>query len=418
MSRLHSPDNRPVPARSRNADLVVVVLVHGTFAPKAPWSRSDSDFAEALALRLGPNTLVETFDWSGANSHEARLLAGQQLSERLRSIHAKHDRYRIFIIGHSHGGNVALYALREHEDQGLVSGVVCMATPFLSVRRRDVTRDLSTWRSGMLLCAFTLVGLIAMMLGSLPLILTVKFLRHAPDWVYLLVIVLPAMWIVTKVVNVVPMVLARFSAENVREWVSTRAEELVSKLVIPDIHVPVLTVATSGGAMGDEALFHLSLIRRLLSMSFVLWDKKVPAALFAFGLLFGIVARTPPFWGEKQRTVVVVITWCVYLATLGQIAWSSLASTALLRTLQFLFASNPLLHRLFFGALGGFDNWLIDALAEPSFMPVPSARHVMVEYKERTAVTKLRHSMIHEDPNVRNLISDWIVEVGRKQGEA
>lgn len=59
-----------------------VVLVHGTFAPQAAWSRRNSPFAWKLKIRLEAfnqfKVDVYPFDWSGTNSMSARTQASRE----------------------------------------------------------------------------------------------------------------------------------------------------------------------------------------------------------------------------------------------------------------------------------------------------------------------------------------------------
>ena len=43
-----------------------------------------------------------------------------------------------FIVAHSHGGNIALYALNHPELARKIRGVICLSTPFLNVRERNL----------------------------------------------------------------------------------------------------------------------------------------------------------------------------------------------------------------------------------------------------------------------------------------
>ena len=114
---------------------VVIHLVHGTFAPDAPWTRSDSCFRKKLKCRL-PDVDVhfEVPQWGGQNRHSARLEGAAKLREGIRE-HATRGIPQV-LIGHSHGGNACVLACRHLDDSlaGAVSGVACLSTPFLVVR--------------------------------------------------------------------------------------------------------------------------------------------------------------------------------------------------------------------------------------------------------------------------------------------
>lgn len=86
---------------------MAVVLVHGTFARDADWTLEDGPVTAEIRRRF-PHARVVPFNWSGANSPSARIKAGEELATVVKSIGAAGQ--SVWIIGHSHGGNVALYA--------------------------------------------------------------------------------------------------------------------------------------------------------------------------------------------------------------------------------------------------------------------------------------------------------------------
>lgn len=112
-----------------------IYLVHGTFSDGHEWIGEESPFSRELSdLAAGPTT-VKRFGWSGANSHSARLTAGAALAEELEASRRATPAVKQFVVGHSHGGNVALYASRIVQGLG---GCVCLATPFIEARIRRV----------------------------------------------------------------------------------------------------------------------------------------------------------------------------------------------------------------------------------------------------------------------------------------
>jgi hypothetical protein len=95
--------------------------------PVAAWYDPDSSFRRELELLLGESTQIEVFEWSGANSLGSRKDASEALTKHLVRAKARWPRRRHFVVAHSHGGNIALEAVRTEP----VSGLVTMATPFL-----------------------------------------------------------------------------------------------------------------------------------------------------------------------------------------------------------------------------------------------------------------------------------------------
>jgi hypothetical protein len=120
----------------------VVFLVHGTrllFARRAQWVRAGSRFINGLLNGLGPSTLIKSFTWSGRNSVGAREEAARRLSEHLRESAARFPGVRHSVIGHSHGGSVALKAVTAADLAD--ADVVCLSTPILCAVPRNVLTE-------------------------------------------------------------------------------------------------------------------------------------------------------------------------------------------------------------------------------------------------------------------------------------
>lgn len=105
---------------------------------------------------------IASFEWSGENTHEARLSAARALAAHVRSISADREGGKVHFVAHSHGGNVVLAAvhelLRSASDESRaarhpVGRIVLMGTPFLQkcwnrARYASVVRRLAhgSWR--------------------------------------------------------------------------------------------------------------------------------------------------------------------------------------------------------------------------------------------------------------------------------
>ncbi|MFZ3328128.1 MAG: hypothetical protein WA231_20570, partial [Methylocella sp.] len=97
-----------------------------------------SPLVKALRTKLGDGVQVEPFQWSGRNSHYARSRAATALRQHIQNCSERYFGADQFVIAHSHGGNVALYALRDPAVRGDVRGIVGLSTPFIYCRRRDL----------------------------------------------------------------------------------------------------------------------------------------------------------------------------------------------------------------------------------------------------------------------------------------
>ncbi len=135
----------------------VVVPVHGTWGKKAAWMESSSRFRTDLKDLLGEPT-VRPFRWSGGNSVRARARAAEELHEHLQALVAEFPDARLAVVAHSHGGNVALHALRDEVLARKVFGVACLGTPFLNVRERTLSaRPMAQLRLGAKAAVFLLI---------------------------------------------------------------------------------------------------------------------------------------------------------------------------------------------------------------------------------------------------------------------
>lgn len=113
----------------------VVTFVHGTFARRSKWCMPGAAMWTRVAEQV-PCSRIHRFEWSGENSHTARVVAGAALAEHVLAVASAQPRARHVLVCHSHGGNVALYAMRDQMVERNVGGVVFLATPFVDVAAR------------------------------------------------------------------------------------------------------------------------------------------------------------------------------------------------------------------------------------------------------------------------------------------
>jgi type IV secretory pathway VirB2 component (pilin) len=117
---------------------IVITMVHGTFASKAPWIRPNSPFSQLLLATLSP-AVIDPFVWSGGNGVRARAKAVDGLRDRIVEVRRKYPRAQHAFVAHSHGGNVVLSALADLHFAKHTLGVATLGTPFLhaSLRERE-----------------------------------------------------------------------------------------------------------------------------------------------------------------------------------------------------------------------------------------------------------------------------------------
>ncbi len=113
---------------------LAVFVVHGTYDATGEWPlqvAGKATFASELAR--GTRWTVEPFLWRTSVHHERRVEAAKDLAAQI----DRHRAKRIAIVGHSHGGNVAILAAEYCKRD--IETIVCLATPhvYLLVKGSD-----------------------------------------------------------------------------------------------------------------------------------------------------------------------------------------------------------------------------------------------------------------------------------------
>src|SRR5580704_10134742 len=130
---------------SENADASLrVILVHGTWGrgilvpTDEPWVgtywfNEGSQFRNNLEGKLkerGVVPQIEFIPWSGSNS----ILARSRVADTLRAhLDSSSPNVPQVVIGHSHGGNIALRAVKDSGASRTRVHIVTLATPFLQI---------------------------------------------------------------------------------------------------------------------------------------------------------------------------------------------------------------------------------------------------------------------------------------------
>ena len=123
---------KPLP-RAKADD--IVFLIHGTFASNAKWIDHHSILATKIQERI-PGISVRPFRWSGQNSYAERSIAADELAKTIKNATTS-PQSRVHLIGHSHGGNVALLAMKDENANAAVTSISFLGTPFFSFRPRS-----------------------------------------------------------------------------------------------------------------------------------------------------------------------------------------------------------------------------------------------------------------------------------------
>jgi carboxylesterase len=126
----------------------IIYIVHGSNAHTwwrrlanrgYPWWRRWSLFCCNLRRTFAQECEIREFQWSGHNTHQARIAAGSDLA---RTIEKDDLGRKIHVIGHSHGGNVALVAVNQLQPFR-VDSVFLLANPNMTLH--DSRESPSEW---------------------------------------------------------------------------------------------------------------------------------------------------------------------------------------------------------------------------------------------------------------------------------
>jgi ADP-ribose pyrophosphatase YjhB (NUDIX family) len=87
----------------------VFIIIHGTWGASSNWYTPGGDFFDALEKSLSTyKAAVVPFSWSGSISHHERVRAAHNLTKLIKTYDTATT--RIFLVAHSHGGNVGTLA--------------------------------------------------------------------------------------------------------------------------------------------------------------------------------------------------------------------------------------------------------------------------------------------------------------------
>ena len=142
-----------------SAPHVVVTLVHGTFARRADWTLPSSRLCRSISAAAHGPVRFEQFLWSGWNAVTSRRRGVERLTSHLTALLARWPNAQHFVIGHSHGGNIAFQAMRDGAVESRIAGVVCLSTPFLCAAPRNLgpVGPIAIWWFPVVVALFCLV---------------------------------------------------------------------------------------------------------------------------------------------------------------------------------------------------------------------------------------------------------------------
>ncbi len=404
-----------------SAPETVITLVHGTWAQHAwvkpirrrqgAWYERDLleklDKPEASEEEVGPkaerlydglsrrlpDAAIHRFCWSGGNSHSKRMEGGSQLRSHLEDLLERFPGSRHFVVAHSHGGTVALYALLRNGLSDRVAGVVTLATPFLHFNRRKLPGFLRLWIGAGVALALAVMVAGAVGIGDGGRVAEIVDYPSFWWWVSTVAVALAVLSVVSFVVSSFFYRRGEFGPMSVfglRDE-SEVADEL-KRLSLPDIGEGKLHAVL---ALGDEAAGALVtsqfLFSRVVTAFLRLLDPK--GLLFAWRNLVGAafvvsyaVGLSSPT-GDFLSNLVVAVLWALALGTAG---------VAILGLVILALGSLP------FGWDAGFLTLFVQTTAER----LPAGRAGVFQLGV-AANSGLAHS-IQTRPDVHDEVVSWI----------
>ena len=361
----------------------VLTLVHGTWSSTTGWVAAGSFLRRELEHRLAPaDVRFREFAWTGRNTHAARTDAGDRLAEFIRSGHALYPDARHFVVAHSHGGNVALYAMRDPAAREIVSGIVTLGTPFIHARRRDAHRY-----------ADAIAGLMLGVAALVPFVVldTLHLTRIAVAWlmagIALIVKLKPALsrWVIDTVTLEQAEIVATYQPPSVdpsklailctrgdeaRRWLHTWDVIARGPFIVGCVLLSVVEVAARSNLLASADSLAWSTLHRGLDTF----------------RLFGVDG-----WTFVVGGLVLCVAWGVVLMGSGVVRWPGYSREPLLANLLVEIGTDRV-------PRGAGDT---THSARTFDVPAPPRRH-------RRIRRWLRHSAICENEDVVGAIANWV----------
>lgn len=332
----------------------VITLVHGTFARNAQWINEGSSLRATLEKTLPGPLLIVPFRWSGRNSLAARHTASEQLGAVITKQLALYPEAEHYVIAHSHGGNIIMYALQDTELERQIDGVVCLSTPFLHVKKRNLGGGHGEAIVRSLLMVFV-IGLI-LLIGEASSFVTTDQNSY-PSLILLLCLL------------VLPVCLARL----LYPYIERRASALIEQMKLAPIGKDKLLIIRT---TGDEATLGLG-VSQLLSLLTGKWTQ--------------LVVRL------RQLVETMPFAWLLDLL---------IAFPALLGLPAILLAV------LTFGPRLGLYSMLVEINSEAVPPGSWSVHHLYPKIKfgeDSVRILQLSHSSAYQDDQALDLIQRWIM---------
>lgn len=379
----------------------VVVLVHGTFARGANWTQEDSPLATAVASALHGSVLLASFEWSGSNTHAARLAAGDSLAELLSSLRRSHPTASIHVVAHSHGGNVLAYAMRQPDVSGSLENVVCLGTPFIVAQPRNLGPTLR-----LLKFLEIAVKVVVALLIALVVALVVTSAVYVPGLATFMggALLLLVIGVSSKRVLRLMARLSQYVGLTLVPGLRRQQVDIVTLLQAQFDNVRILNLQTRR----DEAAGFLRLVDRVARIPFQLWSPNVVlwatagiTVLYVVGMVF-VTVRSEDWsqaWNEAMLGLLFAYMAYVVLVVIT-LAVLTLVAQVVCTVWPKIFRG----HALGFGEDGFIKNWLVNISASRR----PSAAERSDDELLSVTGRGLRHSLLYQDERAIECVAEWI----------
>jgi hypothetical protein len=400
-------------------DKIIVTLLHGTFAPNTAWVQEASSFCAGLRKHLGGSVGFYRIGWGGANTTAARQRGGEKLAAHILQVFHERPGTPHFIVGHSHAGNMALYALRDPEVGRKISGIVALNTPFVCVLRRN------TFQLFALMGALTVTWMLALSV-MYPIVWLGRtgfgeWSGTLPWWqlVLLSLVYYVAIMGIAHLGGAAGMRMSR-AVNRVAKWTVARREALIQDMSLPRTTVPLLAMRCAG----DEVVSFVGITSVIANAPIAVLH---PWSLFAaFCLLFtahwagwmpSLVSWLGSVRGSYVDTYVNRFGAAVMMPALEYTFSSGIYLTAMVCVVLTLTA--VLVPFLRMAPIGLGWRHLFDSLfvnLSFTFAPVTSERTEFVDIDPLgTGLLTLGHFKIHDHPDAFRIIAEWMKDKAGEQ---
>jgi pimeloyl-ACP methyl ester carboxylesterase len=392
-------------AVSLHSELTDIILIHGTFARGTSWSRTGSDLTRPLKESF-PDASTLPFDWTGVNSHDARIAAGRELATFIRQLQADHPNRKIALIGHSHGGNVLLYALRESGIASVVTSVVFLGTPFFRFKKIPYEQANRIF--------VNVIGVVAFILSML--VAWFAWVRLTPEGLHFLSLSESK----NRTVAVVGTALSIFVPLMSFSLVAALAQQTLGvalakillrkrRSVFLQISAPALErPALVCRSIWDEAYLYLAGLALVTSTPFFIWSVTlICIRMFPVMFVLSLIAQCSVHqFGLTHSAEPISETFIGYAFAAALLLYlSAVLAPVVLSVVLALLGGNPAA----FGWLGFLGAAVIEVRAAVTpWIKNDGSVRILTSRQNRRNVFSLVHSSYYSDPAVLNSIVGFL----------